>query len=222
MATTLELQEKQAEINVKEEGLYRKKLFFLISLEKCNECHFIEETRIKISLSCEKCIQEALERAEFNTTIKQLDITQYKIIHRETPVNTRSKELKSDHKEKKKTYSEKLKMYEAWIIDQIISGNHKIIDAAQHGSLFSQTTRTEFVDVAFKNLEERTIIKRDNATGNYYLVDKKTKTEEKETPWNYCVKTKNANENFKTLEGALAFVKSHNLINYYIKRRETL
>jgi hypothetical protein len=151
-------------------------------------------------------------------TIKQLDTSQYKIIRRETPVDNRSKELEGDHKEKKKTYSEKLKMYEAWIIDQIISGNHMIIAAAQYGSLFSHTTKTEFVDVAFKKLEETNVIKRDTATGNYYLVDKTTKNEEKEIQWNYCVKTKTANENFKTLEDALAFVKSHKLMNYYIQR----
>ena len=56
-------------------------------------------------------------------------------------------------------------MYEAWIIDQIISGNHKLIEAA-HSSLFSQTIKTEFVDVAFKNLEEKNIIIRDQVTGN--------------------------------------------------------
>jgi len=136
--------------------------------------------------------------------------------------------LKWNNKEKRKTYSEKLKMYEAWIIDQIISGNHKIIDAA-HGSLFSQTVKTEFVDVAFKNLEEKNIITRDMVTGNYRLTGEKNKSEDYETNWNYYVSyagvidvnsTECTHKRFKTLEDALAFVKAQNLLNYYIQRSE--
>ncbi|MFX1465166.1 MAG: hypothetical protein ACFFA5_01660 [Promethearchaeota archaeon] len=231
MVATLELQEKQVEINTKEEDLYRHKMFFLIRLEKCSKCHSIEETGINVSLNCEKCIQEALESSGFNTTIKHLDISRYKIIRRETTSKHRNEGLLNDRKEKSKTHSEKLKMYEAWIIDQISSGNHKIIDAAQNGSLFSQKIKTAYLDVAFKNLEEKRIITRDMVTGNYCLASEKNKTEEKETSWNYYVSyartmdvnsTEYTHKKFKTLEDALAFVKTQNLLNYYIQRRETL
>jgi len=231
MVTTLEVEEKQVEINTKEEVPNINRMFFLIRLEKCNKCHFIEEPGIRFSLNCEKCIQEALESSAFNATIKHLDISQYKIIRRETAVNNRNEELQYDHKEKRKTHLERINMYETWIIDQIDSGNHKIIDAAQHGSLFSQKIKTVFVDAAFKNLEEKNIITRDMVTGNYRLVGEKNKPEDCETNWNYYVSyagvsdvnsTEYTPKKFKTLEDALAFVKARNLSNYYVQRRETL
>lgn len=231
MVATLELQEKQVEINTKEEGLNRGRMFLLIRLEKCNKCHFIEEPGIKFSLNCEKCIQEALESSGFNSTIKHLDISQYKIIRRDTAAKNRNVELPNDHKEKRKTHAERINMYETWIIDQISCGNHKIIDAAQYGSLFSQKIKTTFLDVAFKNLEEKKVITRDIVTGNYRLVGEKNKTEKYETNWNYYVSyagvidlnsTEYPHKKFKTLEDALAFVKAQNLSNYYVQRRETL
>jgi len=231
MVATLELGEKQVELNTKEERHNRSRMFFLIRLEKCNECHFIEESGIKASLNCEKCIQEALESSGFNSTIKYLDISQYKIIRRDTADKNRNVELPNDHKEKRKTHAERINMYETWIIDQIGSGNHKIIDAAQHGSLFSQKIKIAFLDVAFKNLEEKNVITRDIVTGNYRLVGEKNKPEDYETNWNYYVSyagiidvnsTEYTHKKFKTLEDALAFVKARNLSNYYVQRRETL
>ena len=135
--------------------------------------------------------------------------------------------MKNNLKDKGKTYSEKINMYQTWIIDQISSDNHKIIDAAQHGSLFDQKIKTTFLDVAFKNLEEQNIIERDTVTGNYFLVSKRSETEEKETKLNYYISYPGVIENdtiqcatkkFKTLEEALTFVKTHNLMNYYIQR----
>ncbi|MHA2062616.1 MAG: hypothetical protein ACW963_10055 [Candidatus Sifarchaeia archaeon] len=231
MVATLELEGKQVEISTKEECLNRSRMFFLIRLEKCNKCHFIEEPGIKFSLNCEKCIQEALESSGFNSTIKHLDISQYKIIRRDTADKNRNVELPNDRKEKRKTHAERINMYETWIIDQIGSGNHKIIDAAQYGSLFSQTIKTTFLDVAFKNLEEKNVITRDIVTGNYRLVGEKNKPEDYETNWNYYVSyagvidvnsTEYTHNKFKTLEDALAFVKARNLSNYYVQRRETL
>ncbi len=231
MVATLELQEKQVEASTKEEDLTKPKMFFLVRLEKCNKCHSIEETGINVSLNCEKCIQEALKSSGFNTTIKHLDISKYKIIRRETTGKNRNEELRNERKEKRKTCSDRINMYEAWIIDQISSGNHKIIDAAQHGSLFSQKIKTAYLDVAFKNLEEKGVITRDMVTGNYRLVSEKNKAEENETHWNYYVSyagtidvnsTEYPPKKFKTLEDALAFVKAQNLSNYYVQRRETL
>ena len=97
MVATLELEGKQVEINTKED-LNRNRMFFLIRLEKCNKCHYIEEPGINFSLNCEKCIQEALESSGFKITTKHLDINHYKIIRRD--VNTKSgiKESMSDHK----------------------------------------------------------------------------------------------------------------------------
>ena len=229
MATTLELEGKQVEINTKED-LNRNRMFFLIRLEKCNKCHYIEEPGIKFSLNCEKCIQEALESSGFNSTIKYLDISQYKIIRRDTSDKNRNEELQNDQKKKRKTHAERINMYETWIIDQIGSGNHKILDAALYGSLFSQKIKTTLLDVAFENLKERNVITRDIVTGNYRLVGEKNKPEDYETNWNYYVSyagvdvnsTEYANKKFKTLEDALAFVKIRNLSNYYVQRRETL
>ena len=157
--------------------------------------------------------------------------SQYKIIRRDTADKNRNVELPNDQKEKRKTHAERINMYETWIIDQIDSGNHKIIDAAQYGSLFSQKIKTAYLEVAFKNLEEKGVITRDMVTGNYRLVSEKNKTEENETYWNYYVSyagtidvnsTEYAHKKFKTLEDALSFVKAGNLLNYYIQRKEIL
>ena len=86
MVATLELEGKQVEINTKGEGLNWSRIFFLIRIEKCNKCHFIEEPGIKFSLNCEKCIQEALESSGFKATTKHLDISQYKLIRRDSVV----------------------------------------------------------------------------------------------------------------------------------------
>jgi len=231
MAITLELQEKhEAGVDGRREEIGDQKCFFLVRLDRCNNCAFMEETRTEInsSFNCEDCIQKILDKSGFNVTVKHLDTSQYKIICKEQPIRNENDEMKNENKVKRKPYSEKIKMYQAWIIDQIISGNHKLIDAAQNGSLFSESIKTAFVDVAFKNLEKQNIIRMDGITGNYHLVEKKNNIEEKETSWNYKVSyvlldnstTQNVNEKFRTLEDALSFVKSHNLMNYFIQRRE--
>jgi hypothetical protein len=226
MVATLELEGKQVEINSKED-LNRNRMFFLIRLEKCNKCHYIEEQGINFSLNCEKCIQEALESSGFKITTKYLDINHYKIIRREISAKSGNKEFMSDYKGKKKNSSDKIEKYEAWIIDQILSENHNIIDAAQNGPLFSPEIKIEFIDTAFKNLEGKDVIIRDQVTGKYRLVDKKNKTENIETNWNYYVSfvgeidgtsSEYTHKKFNTLEDALVFVKEQNLLNYYIQR----
>ena len=95
-------------------------------------------------------------------------------------------------------------------------------------SLFSPEIKIEFIDTAFKNLEEKGVIIRDQVTGNYRLVDKKNKPEDIEANWNYYVSfvgeidgtsSEYTHEKFNTLEDALVFVKEQNLLNYYIQRR---
>ncbi len=232
MAITLELQEKhEAGVDIRREEIGDQKCFFLVRLDRCNNCAFMEETRTEInsSFNCEDCIQKILDKSGFNVTVKHLDTSQYRIISKGQHIRNENDEMKNENKVKKKPDSEKIKTYQAWIIDQIISGNHKLINAAQNDSLFSVAIKTAFVDVAFKNLEKQNIIRRDGITGNYYLVDKKSNIEEKETSWNYYVSyprlidnnsTQYTNKKFKTLEDALDFVKVHNLMNYFIQRRE--
>ncbi len=126
---------------------------------------------------------------------------------------------------------QRIKKYERWIIDQIYSENHDILQKAKNDRYFAKGVWERFGQPALQNLLDQYIIELDKKTGNYrqiaeYVNSDEDKAIESNDGPNYTHYVSYTTigphtplqkiEKFTSLAEALEFVKTKELRNYLI------